>query len=181
MNKNIAALALALLFLTSCSLTKFVGYYKAAGQDDSGSLSGQVYTSDKTSYQIGTLPPGWSRIDISGGDLAFNDAPSGGTITVNSTCDERKMGYSLKALSESLIIGLAGKKAESREQITIDGQEALKTIYTGALEDSPVKIDARVFKKGICIYDFTYAASPEKFDAGDVAYDGFVSQFKVLR
>lgn len=180
MKKNIAALTLALVFLTSCSLTKFVGYYRSAGQEDSGNLSGLVYTTDDTSYKIGELPPGWSRIEIKGGDLAFGDASGDSTITVNSTCDERKMRYSLKALSESLIIGISGKEAESREPITIDGQEALRTIYTGSLENVPVKIDARVFKKGICIYDFTYASSPESFGAGEAAYDSFVSQFRVL-
>lgn len=180
MNKYIPALVLCIVFLTSCSVTKFIGYYASSGKKNEGTLNGLVFTSENTSYQIGALPSDWSRIKIEGGDLAFNSVQSDSTITVNSTCDERKTRYSLKALSESLIIGLKDKKAESREKTAIDGQEALKTIYTGTLGEKPVKIDARVFKKGICVYDFTYASSPDNFDSGDAVFDAFISQFRVL-
>jgi hypothetical protein len=157
-----------------------VGYYASAGTGNKGKLDGQVYTSDASSYQIGALPDGWKRIDIEGGDLAFSDSYNDSTITVNSTCDERKMKYSLKALSESLIVGVKDKKAESRQETQIDGQQALSTIYTGSLANVPVKIETRVFKKNNCVYDFTYASSPDKFDSGAQVFNDFVSQFRVL-
>lgn len=180
MNKGIFLLLLTAVLLGSCSLGKFVGYYASAGAGDDGKLNGQVYTSDKTSYTIGTLPESWKRIKIEGGDLAFSNSVDDSTITVNSTCDERKMKYSLKALSESLITGIKDKEAQSREDIRIDGQPALKTIYTGSLNGTPVKIETRVFKKNDCVYDFTYASSPSKFDEEAGVFDEFISQFKVL-
>ena len=170
----------AAVLLGSCSIGKFVGYYASAGKSDKGKLKGQIYTSDSTSYMIGTLPDGWKRIGIEGGDLAFSNSAADSTITVNSTCDERKTRYSLKALSESLITGIKDKKAESREDSQIDGQPALITIYTGNLNSTPVMIETRVFKKNECVYDFTYASSPSKFDAEASVFDEFISQFRVL-
>jgi hypothetical protein len=180
MNKGIFLLLSAALLLGSCSIGKFVGYYASAGTGDDGKLDGQVYTTDKTSYMIGTLPESWKRIRIEGGDLAFSNGVDDSTITVNSTCDERKMKYSLKALSESLITGIKDKEAQSREDIQIDGQPALMTIYTGSLNNAPVKIETRVFKKNDCVYDFTYASSPSKFDTEARVFDEFISQFRVL-
>jgi len=129
---------------------------------------------------IGTLPESWKRIGIEGGDLAFSNSVADSTITVNSTCDERKTRYSLKALSESLITGIKNKKAESRQDIQIDGQPALKSIYTGSLNNTPVMIETRVFKKNECVYDFTYASSPSNFDTEAGVFDEFISRFKVL-
>jgi hypothetical protein len=180
MNKGIFLLLTAAFLLGSCSIGKFVGYYASAGSGDGGKLDGQVYTSDSTSYMIGTLPDGWKRIDIEGGDLAFSNPYNDSTITVNSTCDERKMKYSLKALSESLIVGVKDKKAESRQETQIDGQQALSTIYTGSLDNTLVMIETRVFKKNDCVYDFTYASSPARFGSGAQVFNEFISQFRVL-
>jgi hypothetical protein len=90
------------------------------------------------------------------------------------------MKYSLKALSESLIVGVKDKKAESRQETQIDGQPALMTVYTGSLNNTPVKIETRVFKKNNCVYDFTYASSPARFDSGAQVFSEFISQFRVL-
>ncbi len=180
MNKCLVILLSASVFLGSCSIAKFVGYYASSGSGDKGKLKGQIYTSDSTSYRIGSLPDGWKRIDIEGGDLAFSNSPDDSTITVNSTCDERKMKYSLKALSESLIVGMKDKKAASRQETQIDGQPALSTVYTGSLDNEPVMIETRVFKKNDCVYDFTYASSPDKFGSGAEVFNEFISQFRVL-
>lgn len=180
MTKRIIIICLSVLFLNSCSIVKFVGYYRSADSENDGKLNGLVYTSDDTSYRIGALPGDWKRLNIKGGDLAYNSLSSDSTITVNSTCDPKKKNYSLKALSESLLIGIKGKKAVSREEISVDGQKALSSVYTGSINDAPVKIETVVFRKGECIYDFTYASSPDSFDDGIVVFKEFISQFRVL-
>lgn len=173
-------LLIFMIVLSSCGVTKFVGYYASAGDDDQGELNGQVFQTDDTSYRIGTLPTSWVRQDIDGGDLAYRNTQFDGTMTVDSTCNEKKKNYSLKALSESLLIGIKGKEALEREEITVDGQPALKTIYIGSLDNVPIKIATVVLRKNICIYDFTYASSPEHFDIGIVDFNNFISQFKAL-
>lgn len=180
MKRNLILIALSFTLLTSCSLTRFVGYYASAGSGDKGKLDGNIYTSENTSYKIGTLPPDWKRIKIKGGDLAFSNPPKDSTITVNSTCDPKKKNYSLKALSESLIIGIKDKKAQRREETVVDGQKALQSLYTGTLNEVPVNIETVVFRKGDCIYDFTYASSPDSFESDITVFDEFVSEFRVL-
>jgi len=173
-------LFISIVGLNSCSITRFIGYYAAADDDKSGNLHGQVFKTDDTSYRIGALPASWKRNKVAGGDLAFANSQIDATMTVNSTCNEKKKNYSLKALSESLLIGIRGKEALEREEITVDGQQALKTIYIGSLNNVPIKIATVVLKKDICIYDFTYASSPENFDLGIIDFNNFVSQFKAL-
>ncbi len=112
--------------------------------------------------------------------MAFKNTQFDGTMTVNSTCNEKKKNYSLRALSESLLIGINDKEALSREETTVDGVPALRTIYTGTLNKVPLKIATVVLRKNICIYDFTYASSPEHFDLGIVDFNNFVSQFRAL-
>ncbi|MGB2692428.1 MAG: hypothetical protein WBB48_12335 [Thermodesulfobacteriota bacterium] len=173
-------LFISIIGLNSCSVTKFIGYYAAADDDNSGKLEEQVFQTDDTSYRIGALPASWKRNKIDGGDLAFTNSQIDATMTVNSTCNEKKKNYSLRALSESLLIGIKGKEALEREEIIVDGQQALKTIYTGSLNNVPIKIATVVLRKDICIFDFTYASSPDRFDLGIVDFDNFVSQFKAL-
>lgn len=173
-------LFITIVCLNSCGVTKFVGYYASADDDKSGKLEGQVFQTDDTSYRIGTLPSTWKRNNVEGGDLAFNNSAINATLTVNSTCNEKKKNYSLRALSESLLIGINGKEALERKEITVDGQQALRTIYTGSLNNVPIQIATVVLRKDICIYDFTYASSPQNFDLGIVDFDNFVSQFKAL-
>ena len=172
MKKFLTSLTLIIfiLVLSSCGVTKFVGYYASAGDEDSGELNGQIFQTDDTSYRIGTLPSSWQRQNIEGGDLAFKNTQFDGTMTVDSTCNEKKKNYSMKALSESLLIGITDKEALSREEITVGGVPALKTIYTGSLSNVPLKIATVVLRKDICIYDFTYASSPERFDSGPLGW-----------
>ncbi len=182
MRKLLTSLTLIalILVLSSCGVTKFVGYYASAGDDDQGELNGQIFQTEDTSFRIGALPASWVRQNIEGGDLAFKNTQFDGTMTLDSTCNEKKKNYSMKALSESLLIGIKDKEALSREEITVSGVPALRTIYTGSLNNVQLKIATVVLRKDICIYDFTYASSPEHFDIGIVDFDNFVSQFKAL-
>jgi hypothetical protein len=164
----------------SCSVIKFARYYASADNSSSGKLDGQVYESKDTTYEIGKLSNSWKRINIKGGDIAFWNDNIGATITVNSTCNI-KANYSLTALSNSLLIGFKDKQVIETNETTIDGVKALEGIYLGKLENAPVKLSAVVFRKGNCVYDFTYATSPDKFDSGFSEFKVFLSQFKVIK
>jgi len=180
MNRLIISIFICVLFLSSCSVTRFVGYYLSSGSGNGGELSGNIYRSDETAYSIGALPGGWERVKVRGGDLVFQNAGLNATITVNSDCDGKKVNHNLPVLSESLLIGIKDKELESRQEAVIDGNSALYSIYTGKFENVPIKIAALVFKKGSCLYDFTYASSPDSFDAGYGEFKAFTSQFRVL-
>ena len=180
MNRIFVGILVSVIFLGSCSVTRFVGYYVSSGKGNSGELSGNVYKSEDTSYSIGSLPGGWQRVRVKGGDLVFQNSGLNATITVNSDCDGKKVNYNLPVLSESLLIGISGKELESREEGIIDGQSALYSIYSGKFDGVPIKIATLVFKKGSCLYDFTYASSPDSFETGYRDFRAFTSQFRVL-
>jgi len=138
------------------------------------------YESKDTIYEIGKLSDKWKRINIKGGDLAFWDEAIQATITVNSTCNI-KANYSLKALSNSLLIGIRDKQMVEEKEITISGEKALESIYLAKMDNDSVKLCAVVMKNDTCIYDFTYTSSPDKFDIGFSEFKDFLSQFRVIK
>ena len=178
----------ALIFLTiilpvfifsSCSAYKFAKIY-ASSENSTGSLYGDIYKKDTTSYQIGRLGTNWTRDNIDYGDLFFTNNKKTSAITVNSTCDKNKINYSLKALSGSLLVGIKGKKLVDREIINIDGEEALFTVYDAEFEGDRLRIATAVFKKGNCVYDFSYSNINNEFDLYLDEFIEFISGFKVL-
>ena len=169
-----------ILLLNSCSIAKFAKYY--AGADPysaSGSLHGLYYEKEHTAYVIGGLPDTWKRIEIRGGDLAFLNQQDNSTITVNSTCDKNKIKYSLKALSNTLLIGIDDKKLMESSEPMVSGEIALQRIYEGNLSGVPIEISTVVVKKGDCIYDMSYSSTRDKFDNWFGEFNEFVSQFKI--
>jgi len=180
MKRFLLILSFFIFFFNSCSIIKFARYYAEADTSAPGKLNGNVYVSSDTSYVIGSLPSNWKRIEIRGGDLAFWNKQFDTTITVDSTCEKNKIKYSLKALSNSLVIGIDGKQLVSDKETKISGETALQRIYLGKLSSIPFKMSTVVFKKGNCIYDFSYASTPGSFDPGFKDFNDFISQFMVI-
>lgn len=170
-----------ILFFNSCSVIKFTQYY-ASADSSPGKLRGRVYETKDTSYEIGELRDNWKRIKIEGGDLAFWNDKLEATITINSTCNksDKKVNYSLKALTNSLLIGITDKQLLESEEITISGEKGLRSVYLGKLDKIPVKISAVVLKESSCNYDLTYASSPDSFDGGLGDFQEFMSEFKLI-
>jgi len=180
MNNLLTILVFFSVFFSSCSVIKFARYYASADNSSSGKLSGQVYESKDTTYEIGKLSDNWKRININGGDLAFWNEVLQATITVNSTCT-KNTNYSLKALSNSLLIGIKDKQLVEANEITVSGEKALESIYLAKMDNDSVKLCAVVMKNNNCIYDFTYTSSPDKFDIGFSEFKDFLSQFRVIK
>ncbi|MGQ0794304.1 MAG: hypothetical protein ACT4NX_09535 [Deltaproteobacteria bacterium] len=178
---KILLLSLLLFSLNSCAIVEFAGHY-AAADSTPGRLKGRVYTNKFTSYEIGGLSKSWKQIDIEGGDIAYLNPGIPATITVNSTCNKqgKKVNYSLKALSENLIIGIAERNVVSRGEITISGEPAMESVYSGKLDSSDVKIAVAVMKSLSCIYDMSYASAPAGFDGGVGEFREFVAKFRLL-
>jgi hypothetical protein len=173
------ALLLAILILSSCSVYKFAKIY-ASSDTSSGALYGEIYKKEATSYQIGKLGSDWKRVNIDYGDLFFSNKKKTSAITVNSTCDPKKNKYTLNALAGSLLVGIKGKKLVEREIVEVDNQEALFSLYDAEFEGDKLKIATVVFKKGKCVYDFSYSNINEEFNIYLKDFVNFISEFKVL-
>jgi hypothetical protein len=170
-----------IFLLNSCSIAKFAKYYAGADPySSSGSLHGLFYEKEDTSYIIGSLPDTWKRIEIRGGDLAFANEQDNSTVTVNSTCDKNKIKYNLKALSNTLLIGIDDKKLIESSERMVSGEVSLQRIYEGNLSGVPIKISTVVVKKGDCIYDMSYSSAQDNFDNWFGEFNEFVSRFKIM-
>lgn len=167
------------LTISSCSVFKFAKIY-ASSDPGSGQLQGDVYTTDLTSYRIGTLANNWKRVNIDYGDLFFTNKKRTSAITVNSSCGPNKTKYSLTALAGSLLVGIKGKQLIERELIQVDGQEALFSLYDAKYEGEDLKISTVVFKKEQCVYDFSYSNINDEFDTYFKEFVTFLSKFRVL-
>ncbi|MCH8029941.1 MAG: hypothetical protein IH874_08435 [Candidatus Dadabacteria bacterium] len=166
------------LISSSCSLARFVKIY-AGHSPNSGELQGRVFISRDTDYEIGELPPGWTRIKVEGGDLAFYNQDIGATITVNSICGKPR--YSYEAIMDALFIGIKDKEEVSRDEPLIDGERGLGVVVKGVIDGVPVVLRGVVVRKGGCVYDFTYGAMPQGFEVGRGEYEGFINGFRVIR
>lgn len=167
------------LTVSSCSVFKFAKIY-ASSDPGSGQLDGDVYKTDLTSYRIGALGNNWKRVNMDYGDLFFANTDRTSAITVNSSCGPNKTKYNLTALAGSLLVGIKGKQLVDRELIQVDGQEALFSLYEAEYEGEDLKISTVVFKKGQCVYDFSYTNINNKFDINFKKFVNFLSQFRVL-
>jgi hypothetical protein len=167
--------------LNSCSIAKFAKYYAGADSySSSGSLHGLYYEKRDTTYIIGNLPDAWKRIQVRGGDLAFLNPRDNSTVTVNSTCDRNKIKYNLRALSNTLLIGIDDKKLIESSERKVSGEISLQRIYEGNLSGVPIKISTVVVKKGDCIYDMSYSSARDNFDSWFGEFNEFVSRFKIM-
>lgn len=172
-------IAFTVLTLNSCSVFKFAKIYTSS-DPGSGELHGDVYKTELTSYRIGSLGNNWKRVDIEYGDLFYTNESKTSAITVNSSCGPNKANYSLSALSGSLLVGVKGKQLIDRELVVIDGEEALFAVYDAVFEGDDLKIATAVFKKGQCVYDFSYSNINNEFDVYLEQFVKFISEFRVL-
>ena len=166
--------------LGSCSAFRFAKHYTALN-GNGGSLSGGVFTDSSNSYRIGHLGSTWNRVNSDYGDLLFVNESRTAAITVNSTCSSKKTDYSLLALSNSLLIGVKNKELVDRELINIDKEEAMFAAYRIKDDKENLHIATAVFKKGICIYDFSYSDIGESFDQQLKIFVSFLNDFEVLQ
>src|SRR5579863_1939580 len=117
-----------------------------------GTFAGNVYRDSQTAFRLGDLPATWHRFNLSGADLTFRD-DSGGTILVNGTC-EGVTDVSLDVLTNQALFGVEHREVVSREMITLDGRDALRTQVKGTMDGVPVELELVVLKKDDCTYDF---------------------------
>ena len=178
-NRVFILLLLTSVAFSSCSVFKFAKIYSTS-DNESGTLNGDVFTKGATKYRIGTLNNDWKRVNIDYGDLFFANKSKTAAITVNSTCENDKVEYSLSALAGSLLIGIKGKKLLRREEIFIDNQQALFSVYDAVVEKDRLTIATAVFVKGECVYDFSYSNISDSFDLYFNDFVGFLENFSVL-
>ena len=173
------SIAFSLVFLvSSCSATRFLVTYASGGDGEPGKMKDWVYTAKRNSYRVAPLSRDWEMVPIEGGDMAFYNPASDLMLTVSSFCSDRD--YDLKTLSDSLVVGLGGKRVKERRNIEVDGAAGLYTEYEASLDDKRFALATVVHKSGKCDYDFSYSANPAGFKANLGDFIDFVSGFEEI-
>jgi hypothetical protein len=141
-----------------------------------GYKDGHVLTK-KGFYQVGTLPPTWSKVNLGKALVAFYNGELKSTISTDSFCDQAYNDSSLKMLTKHLFAGLQETQVIEEKPFMLNKREALQTLIKAKLDGVPVMVDIVVIKKNWCLFDFflvsetgNYARAAEDFE---VFYRGF--------
>ncbi len=149
-----------------------------AGGCRSAAFSHDVYADKRTTYRVGELPTQWVRTRSEGGDVAYAHE-RGGTIYTDHACQGDIKDAPLDVLTNQLLFDVK-ILSESRQPITLDGREALRTRVSGELDGVPIELDIVVLKKDGCTYDLVLVSGPKTFDDRDRDFDRFIHEFDKL-
>ncbi len=145
-------------------------------------FSNGVYEDEEAKYHLGTPPPAWQRIDLTGqlDDLAWRHEPTGAVIQVSAHCDS-EFDIPLTHLTNHLLIGFTDRVFTSQEEVSLDGREAQKTHLRAKLDGVPREMLLYVIKKNGCVYDFALAASPgQRFATTRPDFERMLGGFRTM-
>ncbi|MDE2179645.1 MAG: hypothetical protein KGJ40_02205 [candidate division NC10 bacterium] len=113
-------------------------------------------------FRIPMLRDGWRQLEVEGTELAFRAEPGGQVAALLVNCEEEQP-TALRLLARRLFFGISSKQVVAQNVISLNGTEAVHTLLTGRLQETPVMVSSYVAKAGECAYDLVYVASPEAF------------------
>lgn len=133
-------------------------------------------------------PPGapWQKLALSKdpstlesmkADLAYENAETGGIISLNSLC-RKYTETDLITLTNNLVRGIEKKRILSRKETKIDDAQALDTLFGGEVDNVFLHIRTVVLSKDDCTYDFLYIAVPSKEGVAEKAFESFLASFR---
>jgi hypothetical protein len=138
---------------------------------------GRVYNAGRASFRTGPIPGSWTRVNMPGVMLAFEDKASSGAVNVYSRCGKDGDDVPLTALTNHLLIGFTERDERLQEVVPLDGREAMHTIVYAKLDGVLLGLSIYVLKKDGCVYDLVWVAPPDRFESGLSSFDAFVAGF----
>ncbi|MGB8330347.1 MAG: hypothetical protein WCE62_09480 [Polyangiales bacterium] len=119
-----------------------------------GTLRGEVYHGERTTYRIGPVESDWTAVTVDRqNDLAWHNQKKAAVMHVDSDCGPA-LDIPLIALRTHLMIGFTERQVIEEEVVPMDGREALRTHFTAKLDGVPRDILLQILKKDGCVYDF---------------------------
>jgi hypothetical protein len=136
-------------------------------------------------YHVTTPPAPWTKlavtddpsaVDAMKADRAYENPETGAIISVNSIC--RKYNKTtLETLTDNLVRGVGERKLTRRDEITLDGEQALDSTFEGVVDGVFLNLRTVVLIKNDCTYDFIHVSIPKREKGGGRAFDDFVASF----
>ena len=125
-----------------------------------GTLQGNRYRGEQTSYRIGAVGSDWTLVTVDKqNDLAWHSVSKSAVMHVDSDCDPA-LDIPLTALRGHLMIGFTEREVVEEETVPMDGREALRTHLRAKLDGVPRDILLQILKKDDCVYDFGLVTPP---------------------
>lgn len=158
---------------------------------------GQVRPVEEKSQSYGVLElnkenPEWLKLDQSRADsaddmtgtevpdAAYQSKKSGAIISINSACRAGlEQDKDLQNLTNLLFLGVSDIKTRTEQGITIETTPALQTTLHGTLNGEEMMFRTVVMKRGVCVYDMIYMASPQFFPDHEQEFAHFVASLRV--
>lgn len=149
------------------------------GCASTGSLKGNVFRSQETSYQLGVPGPQWQRVGVNkDNDLSWHSPAKGAVLQVDSKCNP-DFDIPLQALTMHLLIGFTDQKVISQQTLPMDGREAMRTHLQAKLDGVPREMLLQVLKKDGCVYDFALITPPgQAFEDAVPDFDALLVDFR---
>jgi len=143
-----------------------------------GGIRDGVYHAPKERYEV-RLPPGtWDRLEVDGADLAITSADRSMSILTGTLCG-RYSRAKLETLSQSLFVGLLGRRVRADGPVTLPAGEAHRIAVEGRSNGTAIAAEAYTFRRSRCLFDFVYLAAPERFDAGVEVFRAMVRTLRL--
>jgi hypothetical protein len=150
--------ALALLVLTACA---------------GGKIVDGVFVDEARGFKVPVLSDGWRRFEAEGVEIAFRADPGGQVAALVVEC-EGQQAVPLQVLSRRLFFGIGAKRVIAREQVSLNGTEAIHTLLEARHKDGEVMVSSYVAKDAACVYDLIYVADPAGFEERLPEFERFV-------
>lgn len=138
-------------------------------------------------YDVKAPPSPWTKIpvgedpdsvDALKADMAYEDPQSGSVISLNSLC-RKYSSASLEQLTNNLIRGIEERDVVEQKNITVDGAEALDSLFEGVVDRVPVKVHTIVLVKDRCTFDFIHVTVKSRENKSNKEhFDNFVKSFR---
>lgn len=153
--------SLVLLLLSACA---------------AGPLGDGLYRDPRDRFTVQRPPARWQPFSVEGAALAFRSPELAAAIGLRVDCGSPETGP-LPAVARHLFFGLSQAKIETREPMALSGASGMRTHLRARLDDRPVEVDGVTIRLQECLYDFMYAAPPDRFEGGRGDFDAFVQSW----
>jgi hypothetical protein len=156
-----ALLSLALLWAAACA---------------AGSVRDGTYRDAQNRFSVRLPSARWQPASLDGATLAFRAPDLDAGMGFRADCSSPEPGP-LPAVACHLFFGLADKRFDASEQMSLADARLVRTRLHARLDGRPVAVDAVTIRSTSCLYDFMYVAPPDRFEEGRPDFDAFVQSW----
>lgn len=143
-----------------------------------GGLRDGVFRKAAVAYRVSAPDPqAWRPVSFADNDLAWAATGSAHLLAMNAVCSGHD-DAPLDVLTRHLLFGFTGRDRVSQVLETLDGREALHTVWKAKLDGVPMELELVVMKKNGCVHDFTYVSPPGERGVHEADFEALVKGFR---